>query len=305
MTDTMETRETSALEPHPVLKDIPALAKDHPDVKAAARTLRRTGLQRPLQIDEQNRLLDEDSRMHWLAAKAANLREVPVVVLAGALAPFIALTSLVHRRHFSKSAIAYMAVPMLEPAFKAAQQWQAKCLQIPNVSRSPLSGLPDEDGPTSVAEFAEELGICRSLLFAAKDLRAEFERDQKRYEFENDEGQSVEMTLKQRFEPRILAQLAGDEHEHKRPMGLGGVKKAIGSVRSTKGELRGDRGQLTLFTEFFDKGVHRFRYFDDLDATQQEAAVTSINRWVEAMPDTVFSKLEAAMRARKKVKRDE
>ena len=252
------TRDPNELTIHPALKNVPEWDKDDADFHALIESVREQGITHPLIIDESGRVLDLDSRALWRAAKRLQLAEVPVRVCADADAAGQIVAGLIQRRHFTKGARAYLVQPLLKEAFESSRRKRWENLKIgekPNDLPKVPSGDFREGGPRTVEDFAERLGLERKLLFAAANVHKAF-ADPKEYEFTVEggarDGEVVTCTLKEWFEPRLLAMGTGDEHDGNRPLGLGGVLKAIGSVKETKGKARGESKQLELFASDFN-----------------------------------------------------
>jgi hypothetical protein len=288
------------LRPHPILTAIPAPAKDDPQVCACADAIReQDGHLQPLVIDEANQILTDDSRLRWMAANRMGMREVPVVLQPGALAPVIALNALVHRSHYTKSAIAYLAVPMLQSAFEAA-----RAARLENLRKGHKSPIAHSVGYAhNLDGLAKAIGVSPALLDSAKQVRAEFDKDRKKYslpvEGGAEDGKITQQTLKEHFEPKILRQQVDSEHVAHRPVGLGGVMKAIGSIRryASIGGVRPEIDQLQLF----ESGLkNSFRYWTELDAAEKAKARQKLQAWVASMPVEVVEEIDALIKARRK-----
>lgn len=298
-----ELRDPADLRPHAILAHVPAPAKDSPEVCACADTIRELdGHLLPLVIDEAGHILTDDSRLRWMAARRMGLTEVPVVLQPAALAPVIALNAIVHRAHFTKSAIAYLAVPLLKPAFEAARHHRMECLKK---GEKPV--VVSHDYGTSVEAMAEKFGFHRDLLFKAQQVHAEFEKDKKKYDFPvyggASDGEIAQQTLREHFEPKILRHQQGDEHEGTRPIGLGGVMKAIGSIRSTKGAPKKTDTQLELFTGGLDALGKRLSYWNDLDPAQKRAAEPKLEDFFDAMDAELLELCHEKIKERLKARR--
>ena len=294
--------DPTELRPHSILAHIPAPAKDDPQVLACADSIRESsGHLLPLVVDEQNHILTDDSRLRWMAARRMGLSVVPVVIQPGALAPVIALSALIHRSHYTKSAIAYIAIPTLKPAFDAATAQHLDCLKR---GEKPVVHGVDYGRASTWEEMAEKLGISRALLGAAKQVRGEFEKDKRQYDFEieggADDGKVVKQTLREHFEPKILRQQVDSEHAAARPIGLGGVMKAIGSIRSTKGAPKRTDPQLELFTGGFEALSKRFTYWTEFDEGDKAKADPVLDQFLDAMPPDLMERIQAKIKGRLK-----
>lgn len=284
--NTSEAKDPADLRPHSILASIPAPAKDAPEVCACADTIReQDGHMLPIVIDEENHILTDDSRLRWMAARRQGLSEVPVVIQSGALAPVIALNAIIHRGHYTKSAIAYLAIPMLKPAFESA-----RAVRLQNLRNAKDSSIAHGVGyAQNLDDLAKSIGVSPALLDAAKQVRAEFEKDKKQYDFEveggADDGKVVKQTLREHFEPKILRQQVDSEHAESRPIGLGGVLKAIGSKRKYANELGGHRPESNQLELFVGGLSNRFRYWDELTADQKRQAREKMRAWLMSMPD--------------------
>lgn len=267
--------------PHAVLNDIPELPQDSVEFLAIADSVHRGGILQPLLVDEHDRVLDDESRTLAQCAWRWKLASVPVLVCSSEDAALICLTKLASRRHLTKSALAYLCCPLLEPAFAAARAKRLENLENTQCFSKVSSG---DYRCKTVEDLASELGIKRNLLFEARKVHQEFE-DKKVYWFNVDggaaDGAVVECTLKDWFEPKILRAPIGGEHEQNRPLGLGGVIAGIASViEERRGVFNpGTRNQL----ELFGTGIGQF--------TSRALKITpekmrqSIREWMQAHED--------------------
>ena len=262
---------------HPLLKTIPPLAQTGEEFRAIKMGMKECGILSPLLIDSQNRILDDHSRTLLQCAQVWQLKAVPVQVCNDEDAALVAVHSLLHRRHLTKSALAYLAAPLLEVAFKAARQKRLKNLANHDSALSALSTEPLK----TVDEMAEEFGLSRRFLFEAKEVHKRFE-DPRKYRFNmvggSRDGEMVEMTLKEWFEPRILRSPIGGEHEQNRPLGLGAVIAGIASVKENKREMFDPRScdQLELFKSGLGQFVGRALRLAPADMRKE------IRAWLEA-----------------------
>lgn len=291
----METRDPADLRPSPVLKHLPAPAKDSPEVCAMADTIaEHDGVMLPIPIDASNHILTDDGRLRWMGAKRMALTEVPVVVLAPVGAAVAAMSGLVHRAHYTKSALAYLAVSLMPEAFAQDKARRLECLK--NGQKPVVHGV---DYGKTWEELAQKFGISRALLGAAKQVHSEFERDTRKYKFTveggPDDGATVEQTLRDHFEPKILRQQVDSEHAEARPLGLGGVMKALGSIRTTKGEKKRTDTQLALFTEGLGTLEKRFRYWGEFADEDRAAAAERVKAWIRSMPEDLRETVREAI----------
>lgn len=307
MHNTPDTRSTAELEPHPILKSIPAPAKDDEKLKGKMAFITACdGRMTPLLIDPRGRILDDISRLTWLAAQRLAIEHVPVLVVHSPVPEETTFDVLVNRNHWSKGTLAYIISPWLEPIFKTLRDERAKNLRIgqnPNdlPKRHPVPYR--ETHITSAKDLAEAVGICERTLRMARDLREKFEDGQKRtFKIEGGprDGEEVQRTFREHYEPELFRQQTGDEHESTRPKGLSAILKAIGGHKATKGGTRKDRGQLELFDKFISASVCRLPAYDDMLSTDADRVRQGWRKMVEAMPDAAITDLKAAIRDRER-----
>jgi hypothetical protein len=241
---------------HPALKLIPELPDESPEYLGMAAAMGRLGLCVPLRVDEQGRILDDHSRTLLRLALRWQLKQVPVTMIPDVNAPLFVISAIANHRHLSKSAIAYLAAPLMNEAFELAKAKQREKL---NDSRSALSALRGPDGAQTVEDLAEEISISRHLLFDARKVHELF-KDKKTYPFNvrggEEDGAVRECTLKEWFEPRILRAFAGGEHEDSRPVGLGAVIAGAASVKEANRGKFDPKSASQL--ELFDSGMAAF-----------------------------------------------
>jgi hypothetical protein len=256
----------------PALRQIPELPQDSAEFLALAAGLKKAGFIRPILVDENDQVIDDHSRSLLVAALRWQSTEVPVQVCCNADAPIIRIHSLAHVRHLSKSAIAYLAVPDLQPALDAARMQMLEKLRKNPENVGVSAG---DSGAQTVEELAQELGIGRNLLFEARAVRKEFE-DKKQYQFEVEggkkDGAEVRMTLREYFEPKIVqAFVAG---EHNQPVSLGGILRSLKNIRSNDKSKFSCKNadQLELFVGTFGrKAIRQFKSWASMtdDARRQ------------------------------------
>jgi hypothetical protein len=269
---------------HPVLSALPELGKEDPLFVSLVENVRDHGVEVPLICIEPDLIID--GRERWKAAKRLRLREVPVMFHRRNEPASVVITSLT-RKHYSKGARAYVMFPLLPKAFE-----ESRNRRLANLKRGtsvPESALGAPSG--TVEDLAERLGVCRRLLFQAKEVRAEFDRDKARYEFQDEREP---MTLREYYEPRLLSY--GEE----KTLGLGAIIAGIAGLRATVGKHRPDPKQLELFQCAFDTLKTRFGYWRQFDEAARSQCREVIRSTVAAMPQDLRSELEQAIREAKK-----
>lgn len=274
MTTHVMTKDPAELRVHPLKKQLPKSPewqKGGASFNALCDDVADRGVDQPLIIDAQNFILDGELR--WLAAKQAQLAEVPVVVREGNAAAVI-LTSITQRRHLTKGALAYGVFPVMAPAFDEAKQRHLAALKTgknPSFSRSTLSVLR----AATVEEMAERLGFSRVLFFQAQKLHDVFTK---------------RPDLRSQFEPKIMS---GEE-------ALGACLAGIAGQDATKGKRKNESEQLELFSAGFNTLRTRFTYWQRFSSEAKEQARTVIEETVSSMPMDLREEFERALRKAKK-----
>lgn len=282
-------KDPTELSIHPVAKGLPEWGKEDPRFIALLEDIRTRGIDQPLIIDKQNRIMD--GRHRWRAAKQLQLDEVPVIVRSEEEVFGIVVNSLLQRRHHTKSQLAYLTYPLMKDAFDEAHRRMLENLKKGNNSRSTLSGLRAK----TVEDLADQIGISRALFFQAKEVHQVFGKDQAKYEFQTDDGPIEKLTLKEFFERRIL--------DAEKPAGLGAVLAGIAGMKATKGKAKHNPEQLDLFEGAFDVLSKRFVYWQKFDAEDKAKCKEIIRHTVAAMPQDLRAEFAAALREVEKAKK--
>ena len=272
-------KDPAELSIHPLAKLMPEWPKDDPRFAALVEDVRERGIDHPLLIDREGRVVN--GKMIFRAAKQLQLDHVPCKLVADDQIPATLINSLVQRKHFTKSALAYLTYPLMKPAFEAARQKKLEMLKKGNVS--PSSAQPTTG---TVEEFATNVGIERSLFFDAKRVHELFAKDAE---------------FKAQMEPRILQEPVGGEHEKHRPMGLGAVIAGWAGRNSTLDQDRADRGQMDLFGRGLQSWALRCNYLADFTSAQKTEAREKMVEAVSQLLPEVREELKAAFKAAEKI----
>jgi len=290
----------------PALKRIPVLpAEDQERIRAA---LMQTGsILDPVRLDADGRVATDHGRTLVLAACDLGVKEVQVAVTDLDSASLI-LDELTTRRHLTKSAIAYLAYPLLETAWKSARIRKADCLKKgAKTPDFPVVHSVDY-GPRTVEDFANEHGIGRTFLFEAQKVHELFEEYEGR-EFNfvvvvgKQDGELVPSTLRDWFEPLILRSPIGGEHERSRPMGLGAVVAACGFKISGKNYTGEERPNHSYDAEqYWVKHVTGFQAgFDNWEKIPEKVKWAAKKMWeatLKKMPEELWDLTVAAAEKR-------
>ena len=249
------------------MKGLPLLAEDSSEFRALCSSIDDLGVLEPLKLHK-GRVVDGRDRLR--AAIKAGRDEIPGVEICEGDLHSVILASLIARKHYTESAIAYLAFPHIEPVLKEAQARKMECLkrgaQAGDEARRLLSGLR---GAQTAEEISDALGIGRNFLFSARDMTGQFEKN---------------LELQAHFEPLIIA---GE-------MGLGAVLQGIAAWEATKGQPKAAR-QLDLFWIEKTSGLIDKRKFSGWDKTPEairQAVALKVSRGViSAWPEEVVRQL--------------
>lgn len=124
-TDTQEIRFISPglLTPHPLLDPLPQWADTDEQFQTLLADIHARGIDQPILINDVDQILD--GRHRWRAALKLNLPAVPCLDCAAADPVPVITQSLLQRRHFTKGALAYIALPLLDASGQANPDFAA------------------------------------------------------------------------------------------------------------------------------------------------------------------------------------
>lgn len=243
---------------HPAAQAIPRLAEDSPEFWGILASIATAGIIEPLKIKSGSVV---DGRERQRAAILLRYATVPCIEIADGEVTSVIFHSLLARKHYTKSALAYIAQPIFEATLSEARKRQLDNLkagiEIPERQLSGLSGKTAEDA-------ADRLGINRQFLFVARNIRGHFAKNP---------------ALKDHFEPRILS---GE-------LGLGAVMQGIAGWNSTKGQPKQEREQLLLWAEKI-KGFgdpRKWAGWDKATPEVKEFVRTELRKAIESWPEDI------------------
>jgi hypothetical protein len=219
---------------HPVVKDLPPAPEEL--IQSLIVDLEDRPKMTPLLVDEKLRIIDVDSGDRLKAALKLDFLEVPVIRRPNNETFSSVVASIVCRRNYTKSAVAYLAYPLLEPLI-SERRGRPNCARRAQLSRT-------------TEEAAASLGISRRLLVYAKQVHDLFRKHPHTREI---------------IEPRILA--AEDS------ISLGYAINGIAGLIHTKGKSRGNTDQLELFEMSLVKSARYIRDWTNLSETKKRHAV--------------------------------
>ena len=140
---------------HPDLKDLPQWSDDDPQFEALFRDIESRGIDYPLKINSRKQICD--GRHRWRGARRVKLPLVPCDVVPDDQVHFVIIQSIAQRRHYTKSALAYMLAPVL----RSQSSTQAQFEQLGNASNLGLTLL----------KYAEQLRVIFRTEKQGEDYR--------------------------------------------------------------------------------------------------------------------------------------
>lgn len=210
------------LDPHPLTKRLPGPDLESAEWKAFIDGLAAAGPDAipPIVITDEGLVMDGCRRL--LAAKRLQWDHIPCVVRPEWEAPLIILESFWGQKSYTKSAKAYLSLPLLKEYSEAAHQrqviWLQKGVKKPQIAQNSPLAHSVRSGKVA-AQLAETLGVSARTVEYAVQIRQVFESAAlKDHKFEFQDGS--ELTLREYFEPQIL--------DAEDPMGLGAAIRGIG-----------------------------------------------------------------------------
>lgn len=218
------------------------------------------GIRDPIKITARNEIVD--GRHRWTAAQRINLGEVPVEVVSDDDVATIIIDSLLNRRHYTRSQMAYIAYPIVAPAHRELRAMHTSGLMAGNVRREAPRAT------STVVEVAASFGISERLFQQAAQLHAKFEADPE---------------LRRKFEPSIF--------DEEKPAGLGAVLAGIGGLtaQAARGFHNGGRPQeverqLELFAATVIDGLKRWEYWQGWDDETRKSYWREVRQHAVELP---------------------
>jgi hypothetical protein len=268
----VEMRPTKSLRVHPLIADQAQLADDDAEFGRIVDLIAENGIEAPLAITADGEIAD--GRHRWRAAKRLKLAEVPCEIVPDDAVAGIALRSLIGRRHYSPSQLAYVSFPLLKPAFAETENRRLANLKYAGAAiETHAMRIDGKKGSIerakTIEEWAAELAISTRVLQQAREVHELFSDPKKRSITDRDGNTADEVTFREFFEPRLL--------RSEDPYGLGGVLTAIKQIqdqerKAEKGRSHGGgkpklvEKQLALFAAPIKDEVKRWEYWRKWDA---------------------------------------
>jgi len=199
-----------------------------------------------------------DGRHRQRASKRMQLPAVPCIVVDEQQAAGIIIATLLHRRHYSKSALAYLAFPFLKTAYD-----EANARRLGNLKRGMSPANSAAKVFTTVGQLADQLGISERMFQYAAQVNEIFENDSE---------------YKKIMEPAILS----DDPEES--VALSRVVAGYAGRKTTAGKARPATQQLELFCQGTASLAKFSSYWEKLDAEDQAQAKLEVRKTAVKMP---------------------
>lgn len=256
----MNTRPTDTLTIHPAAAAQPGHSAE--DLKTMTASVLSLGILDALKICDGQIV---DGRLRYAAAIDAGIGNVPVAEISADDVFTVLFVTLTARRHFTKSALAYIGFPLLHPVLIEARR------RAINAARSFVRGSDEGQYQTfgnTVEEIAESHGISRHYFFRAAAIRKRLDAD---------------AGLRAEWEPQILGGAVG----------LDQVLEALTGKPMTGGRkaAKGDAYQLML--DLLDSAATRFARWHMLNPKQRKKArIGFIHEFLPALPADLLQVLD-------------
>lgn len=248
---------------HPLLAHIPVWQRDEPDFQALLDSVRDRGLDYPVLIDSERRVIDGRNRRNVCSLLG---KSVPCRLVADADAASIIVASLVNRRHLTKGAQAYLAAPLFEHVLT-----ESKARRIANIKAGASDPALSAVTGRTLEDVALACGISLRLVEQAFEVIRRFAKSPEQ---------------KAQWEPEIIA---GE-------IGLGAAIQAMAGQESTKGKAKiNEKLEGLIMRGFRDLGT-RFSKWGKLDDEARAELRVKVAQTTEQWPDDVVATTAAAWR---------
>lgn len=255
----------SSLRIHPLLREAPPPPPEL--LESMLADIEERGIDDPLIVDEKNRVMG--GRIRLRIALDLRLPEVVITRRSSAEAATIIVQSLLQRRHYSRSALAYLAFPLFETMFDEARDRQMACLKR-GESRSTQNVLRG----ATVEAIARNAGVSRALFFQARELHKAFAKNP---------------AAREQFEPKILS---GE-------LCLGYAINGVAGQASTAGRSRGEVHQLELFSRGISTLRIRFSKWEMIPAKNRTFIANEFAEAIADAPAEIQERVLATLKAQK------
>jgi hypothetical protein len=321
-------RKLADLAVHPKVALTPELNEEASEWAAIlGMTEERGEILTPLFITPDDEVLDGRHRLK--AARACKLKTVPCLVIEDEDDQArIILDSICARRHYTKSARAYLALPLIEEAVADSARRSLNNLKVGTKSPKPNSvGFREKNGSE---ELAVKLGINPEYLRLARNTAEAFKHadafldkwllahptEAKRWEKHETEGMSFNVWRAARLSDmgenandpsawELIPENLRERFEHElfnEDMGLGAINKAVRATLETKGKPRADLDvnnpvlHRTLMTKVNSFSDTMWKHWSTIPATGRVEVIGRLAERVKTWPEDVRRALAANLK---------
>lgn len=277
---------------HPIFKLVrqPEMAATSTEFRALVEDVRANGVMEPPKVTADGKIMD--GRHRWRAAKEAGLETIRCVVRPDDEAMSVVVSSLAHRRHYTKAALAYVMWPVAAKYRDHGIRVRSGNLKTGNSKNTNV--LPKADGigiqpgkGLSLLEFADVIGVSTDTIQMAADLHA-------RLEVSGDKVMRNGRTIRDVAEDMLFAQDKGFQ-----PIlaMIGFETKGKSHAAQCASGVRSNYG--SYISDAIEKATKHFSKWDTIAAEDRQEVVDEITEFVSTWPKDVRSAVvEAAMKAR-------
>ncbi|MDF3129258.1 ParB N-terminal domain-containing protein [Kiritimatiellaeota bacterium B1221] len=257
-------KKTLELHAHPLLERIPELPYDCPERRALVESIRSEGLLQPLLVKDREIV---DGRHRHDACRTLGLETIPCIEVEGDIADII-VDSLTQRRHYTKSAIALAAMPLMQAYIAAGRARSIKALENGGSTDFALSAKSTD----THQQFAEKLGVSKRLVGYAQDI---FKKLETLGSHILDNNESVEDWV--------------ERSVYQEGMGLGTVLQGMAAIEANKsgqaqqGLKKREQYEQLIFKHLETSNKH-FKHWDDLSFERKATLLNKVPDLIKEWP---------------------
>jgi hypothetical protein len=265
---------------HPLLSHIPVWSRNQAEFIALTESIRERGLDYPVLIDAEHRIIDGRNRRN---ACAVLKRPVECRQIAAGDAASVIVASLVNRRHLTKGALAYLSAPLFETVLD-----ESNARRLANLKQGRPETALSAVSVKTADDVAAQLGISLRLFEQALKLRRMFEE--------------AAPEVRQTYEPRILGEWQDEAGEWQDPVGLGYMINGLTSLLTEAAGRKKQLGKRAQHDRLFVGYLPKLKEHWKKANASQRAEITQqlkaeVTKWPGELRDEIAAALRSAARA--------